>query len=205
MALGFMLLSRIKVNSPSPLVGLHYSGLGYLAFLPRGPWRRPFKNAGRAGKLQPLTYGSMLRRLKILWWGSWRRSVSTAMATDRDASSCLYLILLQFLCFHAIFSSRRRQHSVFLPILSLSPITLPRTLLRLRLTTAALLREVIRKRSTETHTELLRAASSGFCSPDLHYSSKRLRVRVRGGWQDGGNRKSWGIFGGKTLAGGWGL
>lgn len=90
------------------------------------------------------------------------------MATDRerkedlgrDASSCLYLILLQFLCFHVIFSSRCRQHSLFLPILSLSPIMLPRTLLRLCLTTAALLREVIRKRSTETHTELLRVVSA---------------------------------------------
>lgn len=74
----------------------------------------------------------------------------------RDASSCLYLILLQFLCFHITYSSRCHQHSLFLPILSPSPITLPNTLLRLRLTTATLLREVIRKRSTETHTQSCR-------------------------------------------------
>lgn len=82
---------------------------------------------------------------------------------ERDASLCLDLISLQSLCFHVIFPSRCCQHTVFLPILSLSPITLPRTLLHLRLTTAALLRELIRKRSTETHTELPVASALPTC------------------------------------------
>lgn len=69
----------------------------------------------------------------------------------------------------------------FLPFTPASCCTPPATLLCLRLTTAVLLWEVIRRSSTETHVHLLRAATSCFCSPHLRRSSKWLRVRKRRG------------------------
>lgn len=64
-----------------------------------------------------------------------------------------------------------------------SSILLPLTLLSFCLTAVGLRWEVIRKNSTETHTAAAENKSfNTFYSPSLHYNSKRLRVRGRGGW-----------------------
>lgn len=75
-----------------------------------------------------------------------------------------------------------------------SSILLPLTLLSFCLTTVGLLWEVIRKNSTETRTAAAESkAFNTFYSPTLHYNSKRLGVRGRGGW---GRvcRNCWNIF-----------
>lgn len=83
----------------------------------------------------------------------------------RDSSLRLYLIRSFALFVFMWFSFPVVSHiPSFLPS-TLPPAVLtttPATFVCLRLTTAALLGEVIRRSSTETHVQLLRAASSGF-------------------------------------------
>lgn len=92
-----------------------------------------------------------------------RRSHVRLFLASLLSTFTLFVFMLFFFC--------RHQHPVVPPIHCVScrppPPPSPTTLLCLcLLTTAALLGEVIRRSSTEMHVQLLRAATSGFCSPD---------------------------------------
>ena len=96
-------------------------------------------------------------------------------------SLCIAFFLLSMWLSWLYFFPSYRLHCL------LSSVLLLLTRLSLCLTAVALLWEVIRKNSTETHTPAAEnRAFNTFFSPSLHYNSKRLGVRGR--WGKGGKQ-----------------